>query len=77
MDNYDIWLAEDIRRERWRESRPVCDFCGDHIQDEHVYAVESLSGTVYLCESCAEEYADELADEFKREKLESWKRDNF
>lgn len=77
MDNYDMWLADDLARERWRESKPVCAFCKDHIQDEHKYVIPNLSGEVVLCESCAEEYADRLAEEYRQELIDNWKTDNF
>ena len=76
MDNYDMWLADDLAKERWRESRPVCSFCKDHIQDEHKYVIENLCGSVVLCESCAEEYADKLAEDYRNECLSSWKQNN-
>ena len=76
MDNYSAWLDEDLKRERWRESRPVCAFCKDHVQDEYKYVLEKLTGTVTLCESCAEEYAEELAEEYKQECLSNWRREN-
>ena len=69
LDNYDLWYEEDRRRERWRESRPVCDACGQHIQDEYMY--KTLRGN--FCEECAEAYADELAEEFKRDTMEEWR----
>ena len=69
MDNYDMWLSHDLARERWRERRPVCDVCGEHIQDENVY--KTLRGD--MCEACAEAYADELAEEFKQDTMEEWR----
>lgn len=70
MDNYNAWLANDLAKERWRESRPVCVVCGDHIQDEHAYNTERG----LMCEGCADAYADELAEDFKRDTMEDWKR---
>lgn len=75
-DNYDIWLAQDEANERWRESRPICAFCHEHIQDEHKYEVQKITGMVVLCEQCAEEYANELAEEYKDELLCGWRKDN-
>ena len=77
MDNYDIWLADDLEKERWRESKPVCAFCEEHIQDEHKYVIPKLTGEVVLCESCAEQYAEELAEDFKQDCLDRWKTDNY
>lgn len=69
IDNYDMWAAEDARRERWRESRPVCESCGEHIQDEYCYE----TGRGLMCESCAQSYADDLAEEYARDLMSEWK----
>jgi hypothetical protein len=45
--DYDRWLEAN---ERWLESRPVCKWCGEHIQEEHAYQV----GDDLVCESCME-----------------------
>ena len=69
MSNYRLWAADDAAKERWRESRPTCNVCGEHIQDEYLY--ETIRGL--LCEECAEAYADELAEDFKRDLMEDWR----
>ena len=38
-------------QERWLASRPVCDNCGENIQDEFMYVMPD--GKTY-CESCIE-----------------------
>lgn len=35
-------------QEEWYESRPVCDQCGEHIQDEYYYLI---NGEIF-CEDC-------------------------
>lgn len=36
------------------ERRPVCDFCGEHIQDEYYYCI----GGKNICPSCLEDYRE-------------------
>lgn len=69
VDNYDIWLTQDLANERWRESRPVCACCGEHIQDEYCY--RTMRGM--LCEECADAYADDLAEEYKMDLMGEWR----
>lgn len=70
-DVSDLFMAHDNEAERWRESRPVCKACGEHIQDEYLY--ETLRGL--LCEECASAYADDLAAEYKLDLMGEWRRD--
>jgi formylmethanofuran dehydrogenase subunit E len=57
-------LAADIRRrlndeEYWLTRRPICDECGEHIQDDHLYVI---NGKI-MCESCVEDcrrYTDDF-----------------
>lgn len=54
------WVEREFERrerekEEWLKSRPVCDRCGDPIQDEGMYKID---GYVF-CEECWEEYAKE------------------
>ena len=35
-DFFDEW---DLEQSRKLEERPVCDVCGDHIQDDHLYRI--------------------------------------
>lgn len=47
-DNYDMWEAQDIERERRRARLPVCETCGEPIQDEHFYDINDE----FICEEC-------------------------
>lgn len=71
MDNYSIWAAGDAAKERWRESRPTCSACKEHIQDEYLF--ETPRGL--MCEECASAYADDLAEEFKLDVMEGWRKE--
>lgn len=48
MDNYDLWKAHDAEQEEKLEKLPVCSSCGEPIQDEYCYQVDSE----ILCEEC-------------------------
>lgn len=41
----------DSAQEAWLQRRPVCVCCGEHIQDESAYWIDSE----YWCERCVEE----------------------
>lgn len=45
--DFDRWEAE---QEKWLQSRPVCEYCGEHIQDEHYYYIDKI-----VCEECLNE----------------------
>ena len=49
-DPYDDFLAHEAMAEKWLERLPVCDICGEPIQDEYYYIV----GGDRICEHCME-----------------------
>lgn len=51
-DNYDLWVEHDLEQEKWLRSRPKCEWCKEHIQDEN--AIEIDEDIVH--EDCIEEY---------------------
>ena len=50
-DPLDHWLEHDRQREEELNKLPVCDSCGEHIQEEYCYVINDD----YICESCMEE----------------------
>lgn len=59
------WAEQDLRKheqeqDRWLASRPVCDLCGEPIQDEVYYEPEP--GACY----CAECFGDYVHDNIMR-----------
>lgn len=55
------WAEQDMRdreerQERWLASRPVCDWCGEHIQDEHWFNVYSIC----VCPGCFDKWSEEI-----------------
>ena len=60
--DYDRYEAD---QEAWLNSRPVCAWCGEHIQDEHAYRI----GNELICEGCLSETRvniDDLVEEEER-----------
>ena len=57
-DNYTFWEQNEFRQEEALRKMPVCEYCGEHIQDEYAYCIE---GT-WICEKCMNEH-------FRREVL--------
>ena len=52
MEAYDLWEMQDREKEKWLQSRPKCDVCDEHIQDEYLYEIDGY----LVCENCLEEY---------------------
>lgn len=51
MDNYDAFDSYDREQNKWLESLPICDDCGEHIQDEKAY---KIFGHI-ICKHCIDE----------------------
>lgn len=56
------FMRHDKKKEEWRESRPICDHCKKHIQDEHFYDI----GGEYVCPSCLEDHYGRSTDDYMR-----------
>lgn len=52
-DHYSAYRSHEAAQERWLMSRPICDRCGERIQDEYMWEVEDGYN---LCEECKEEW---------------------
>ena len=50
-DYLDHWSEHNRQQEEEIEKLPICDCCGEHIQDEYCYVINGD----YICESCMEE----------------------
>lgn len=55
-DIYDYYRSHEAEQERWLASRPVCDRCGEPIQDEYMWEVED---GYCVCEECRDEWLHE------------------
>ena len=58
VDNYSMWERNEREMERKLASRPVCEDCGNPIQDEFYFEVE---GDI-LCEECMHDRYRKSAD---------------
>ena len=52
MDNYDRWVEHDAEQSAWETKLPICDSCGERIQDDYLYDID---GELY-CEECIIEH---------------------
>ena len=57
-DNFSMWVRKERELELRLSSRPKCDDCGEHIQDEYYFEVE---GDI-LCEECMHDRYRKSAD---------------
>ena len=48
-DNYSQWRHREAEEERWLRKKPICVYCGRHIQDENLF---DINGELYH-EECA------------------------
>ena len=53
MDAYDLWEDHDAEQEAWRNGRPVCSHCGEHIQDDRLF---DINGEVYHIKCAGKEF---------------------
>ena len=51
-DNYSLWERHEREQEIWLAKLPVCDYCEQHIQDDHYYEID---GEI-ICPDCLESY---------------------
>lgn len=47
-DNYDLWEQHDAEQEEWLRKRPMCDCCGERIQDESYHQINGER----ICDRC-------------------------
>lgn len=52
IDNYDKWEEHEANHLRWLTNRPICDKCGNYIQDDYYYQLDEEC----LCEDCVYEF---------------------
>lgn len=50
--------AYDADCERWAARRPVCDECGEHIQDDHFYRFNGM----IICPECMKDHKEYIDD---------------
>lgn len=57
-DNYSMWEAHEAEQEAWLAERPECADCGEPIQDESAYYINS----VWICADCMSAYLVDVED---------------
>ena len=51
MDVYDLWQLHDDEQEKHLKELPVCDYCGEPVQDEYYYQINDE----VICTKCMNE----------------------
>ena len=46
----------DLKAEARLQMRPVCEYCGYHITDEHYYLIPIGGSNLSICENCLDDY---------------------
>jgi formylmethanofuran dehydrogenase subunit E len=61
MADFDVYMADERDRDfaRWLERRPVCVYCGEHIQEETALCLEGD----WICEDCVKDHMKDVEDE--------------
>jgi formylmethanofuran dehydrogenase subunit E len=60
-DNYDAFRRHDAEQEEWLSKRPVCEYCGEPIQDDYLY---KIGGELY-CEECMNDLFRHDAEDYE------------
>ena len=59
MPDRNDFEQRDLEQERWLERRPVCDCCGEHIQEDSAVQIQ---GDFY-CDNCLDDMRVYIDDE--------------
>ena len=59
-DNYSLWEAKMAREEIWLNSRPVCGYCGEHIQYGYYFDINDE----VVCQDCLDAHFRKDIDEY-------------
>lgn len=57
-DNHDLWEAHQAKEDERIARLPVCDWCGEPIQDEQFYHLDGE----YICKACMDGQLVETVD---------------
>lgn len=60
-DNYDMWEANELAKERRLKELPECDYCHHPIQDEDYYYINGE----YICPNCLDENFKRKTEDFR------------
>ena len=59
-DNYDLWEAHDRQQAKQLEELPVCEICGEPIQDDHLYLINDE----FVCPDCLDREFKKRTDDY-------------
>lgn len=59
-DNYSQWKLREQQHECWLKKRPLCDYCEEHIQEEHFYLINGEC----ICPDCMENNFKKWTEDF-------------
>ena len=60
MDVYDLWQLHDDEQEKQLKELPVCDYCGEPVQDEYYYQINDE----VICTRCLNEYCRKVTEDY-------------
>ena len=56
IDNYALFEMREREYNEWLDRRPVCDVCGEPIQDDHYYDIFHKN----VCPACMEDFKRDI-----------------
>lgn len=66
LEVYDLWERHDREQEKWLDSLPVCDICGEPIQQEKAIYYNDQ----WVCRDCEHDFWDEIREDFLTKVME-------
>ena len=54
IDNLGLYEAYEAKQEKKLAKKPICDCCGDYIQQEHAFHFKGM----WICDDCLENERD-------------------
>lgn len=60
MSDFQVYLQEqaDIDADKWLNKRPVCAYCGEHIQEEYAHYINDE----WICDDCMRDFERSVDD---------------
>ena len=59
-DNLDRFESHDAEQERQLQKLPVCEYCGEHIQDDYFFQINDE----IICEGCLNDHFRKAVDDY-------------
>ena len=53
------FLRHDAEQQAWLEKRPVCHYCGEHIQDEYAVRIDGH----WICKECIDDFTEYIEED--------------